>query len=91
MACVADALPAAPTAAVSPVPGHPLPSGGESAPEDARHIQPARVDGARHASRVCIAQARGDERDGRALCAPLTEALRSYPVRIEQGKVFLQL
>ncbi|SFF20316.1 non-heme iron oxygenase ferredoxin subunit [Paracidovorax wautersii] len=36
-------------------------------------------------------QGRFDVRDGRALCAPLTEALRSYPVRIEQGKVFLQL
>ncbi len=36
-------------------------------------------------------QGRFDVRDGRALCAPLTEALRSYPVRIEQGKVFLQI
>ncbi len=35
-------------------------------------------------------QGRFDVRDGRALCAPLTEALRSYPVRIEQGKVYLQ-
>lgn len=36
-------------------------------------------------------QGRFDVRDGRALCAPLTQALRSYPVRIEQGRVFLRL
>ena len=36
-------------------------------------------------------QGRFDVRDGRALCAPLTEALRSYPVRIERNKVFVQL
>jgi len=36
-------------------------------------------------------QGRFDVRDGSALCAPLTQALRSYPVRIEEGKVFLQL
>ena len=36
-------------------------------------------------------QGRFDVRDGSALCAPLTQALRSYPVRIEQGKVFLRL
>ncbi|SFD72400.1 non-heme iron oxygenase ferredoxin subunit [Paracidovorax konjaci] len=36
-------------------------------------------------------QGRFDVRDGRALCAPLTQGLRTYPVRIEQGKVYLQL
>ncbi len=36
-------------------------------------------------------QGRFDVRDGRALCAPLTQGLRTYPVRIEQGKVFLQI
>ncbi|WP_375577155.1 non-heme iron oxygenase ferredoxin subunit [Paracidovorax oryzae] len=35
-------------------------------------------------------QGRFDVRDGRALCAPLTQGLRTYPVRIEQGKVYLQ-
>ena len=30
-----------------------------------------------------------DVRDGKAMCAPVTEDLRSYPVRIDNGKVFL--
>jgi naphthalene 1,2-dioxygenase system ferredoxin subunit len=30
-------------------------------------------------------------RDGQPTCAPVTEALRTYPVRIESGRVFLQL
>ncbi|MCY1562961.1 Naphthalene 1,2-dioxygenase/salicylate 5-hydroxylase system, ferredoxin component [compost metagenome] len=36
-------------------------------------------------------QGRFDIRDGRATCAPATDALRCYPVRIEGGRVFLQL
>jgi naphthalene 1,2-dioxygenase ferredoxin component len=36
-------------------------------------------------------QGKFDVRDGRALCAPLTENIRSYPVRIEAGRVFVQL
>jgi naphthalene 1,2-dioxygenase ferredoxin component len=36
-------------------------------------------------------QGRFDVRSGQPLCAPVTEALRSYPVRIEGGRVFLQL
>jgi naphthalene 1,2-dioxygenase ferredoxin component len=36
-------------------------------------------------------QGKFDVRDGRALCAPLTESIRSYPVRIEAGRVLLQL
>lgn len=36
-------------------------------------------------------QGRFDVRDGSALCAPLTQPLRSYPVRVDQGKVFVQL
>lgn len=36
-------------------------------------------------------QGRFDVRDGSALCAPLTQGLRTYPRRIEQGKVFLQI
>jgi naphthalene 1,2-dioxygenase system ferredoxin subunit len=36
-------------------------------------------------------QGRFDIRDGRALCAPLTENIRSYPVKIEAGRVFVQL
>ena len=36
-------------------------------------------------------QGKFDVRDGRASCAPVTEDLRSYPVRIEGGRVYLQL
>lgn len=36
-------------------------------------------------------QGRFDVRDGSALCAPLTQGLRIYPVRIEEGRVYLQL
>jgi naphthalene 1,2-dioxygenase ferredoxin component len=36
-------------------------------------------------------QGRFDVRDGRPLCEPVTEALRSYPVKIERGRVLLQL
>ncbi len=36
-------------------------------------------------------QGKFDVRDGSPTCAPVTEALRSYPVRIEGGRVFLQL
>ncbi|GKS93778.1 MULTISPECIES: non-heme iron oxygenase ferredoxin subunit [Comamonadaceae] len=36
-------------------------------------------------------QGRFDVRDGSALCAPLTQGLRSYPVRVEQGTVYLKL
>jgi naphthalene 1,2-dioxygenase system ferredoxin subunit len=30
-------------------------------------------------------------RDGRALCAPVTEGLRCYPVRVEGARVLLNL
>jgi nitrite reductase/ring-hydroxylating ferredoxin subunit len=30
-------------------------------------------------------------RTGAALCAPLTENIRSYPVRIEGGRVFVKV
>ncbi len=36
-------------------------------------------------------QGRFDVRDGRAMCAPVTEGLRCYPVRIEAGRVLLDL
>lgn len=36
-------------------------------------------------------QGRFDVRDGRPLCSPLTKALTTYPVRIEGGRVWLQL
>ena len=36
-------------------------------------------------------QGKFDIRDGRAMCAPVTVAIRSYPVRIDNGRVFLQL
>lgn len=36
-------------------------------------------------------QGRFDVRNGQPTCAPVTEAIRSYPVRIEGGRVFLAL
>jgi naphthalene 1,2-dioxygenase system ferredoxin subunit len=36
-------------------------------------------------------QGRFDVRDGRPTCAPVTAALRSYPVRVQGQRVFLQL
>ncbi len=36
-------------------------------------------------------QGKFDIRDGSPTCAPVTEAIRCYPVRIEGGRVFLQL
>jgi naphthalene 1,2-dioxygenase ferredoxin component len=36
-------------------------------------------------------QGKFDVRDGRPTCSPVTEALRSYPVKIEGGRVFVQV
>jgi naphthalene 1,2-dioxygenase system ferredoxin subunit len=36
-------------------------------------------------------QGRFDVRDGRALCSPLRENIAAYPVRIEDGVVFVAL
>lgn len=36
-------------------------------------------------------QGRFDVRNGKALCAPLTQDLRTYPVKVEGGKVFVDL
>ena len=36
-------------------------------------------------------QGKFDVRNGKPTCAPVTEAIRSYPVRIEAGRVFLSL
>lgn len=36
-------------------------------------------------------QGRFDVRDGRPTCAPVTDALRSYPVKVEGGRVLLQV
>jgi len=36
-------------------------------------------------------QGKFDVRDGKPTCDPVTEALRSYPVKVEGGRVFLQL
>ncbi len=36
-------------------------------------------------------QGKFDVRDGRGTCAPITVDVRSYPVRIEGGRVFVQL
>lgn len=34
-------------------------------------------------------QGKFDVRDGRPMCAPVTDALRTYPVKIEGGRVFI--
>ena len=36
-------------------------------------------------------QGRFDIRTGKALCEPLTEDIRTYPIKVEQGRVWLQL
>lgn len=36
-------------------------------------------------------QGRFDVRDGKALCEPLTRDIRSYPIKIEEGRVWVQL
>ena len=36
-------------------------------------------------------QGKFDVRDGKPTCAPATEAVRSYPVKVEGGRVFLQI
>ena len=36
-------------------------------------------------------QGKFDVRNGQPTCAPVTEALRSYPVRIEGSRVFVQI
>ncbi len=36
-------------------------------------------------------QGRFDVRSGKAMCAPLTEDLRIYPIRVEGGKVFVEI
>ena len=36
-------------------------------------------------------QGKFDVRDGRPTCDPVTEALRSYPVKIEGSRVFVQI
>jgi naphthalene 1,2-dioxygenase system ferredoxin subunit len=36
-------------------------------------------------------QGKFDIRDGKPLCEPVVEAIRSYPVKIEDGRVFVDL
>jgi naphthalene 1,2-dioxygenase system ferredoxin subunit len=36
-------------------------------------------------------QGRFDVRTGKAMCAPLTDDIRAYPVKIENGRVFVDL
>ena len=36
-------------------------------------------------------QGKFDVRDGRPTCDPVTDAVRSHPVKVEGGRVFLQL
>jgi naphthalene 1,2-dioxygenase system ferredoxin subunit len=36
-------------------------------------------------------QGRFDVRSGKAMCAPLTDDIRTYPVKIENGRVFVDL
>jgi len=45
----------------------------------------------RHEIECPLHQGKFDVRDGQPMCAPVTEAVRSYPVKIEGGRVFLQL
>jgi 3-phenylpropionate/trans-cinnamate dioxygenase ferredoxin component len=34
---------------------------------------------------------RFDIRDGRALCAPVCEKLKTYPARVEAGRIFVEI
>jgi naphthalene 1,2-dioxygenase system ferredoxin subunit len=36
-------------------------------------------------------QGKFDIRNGKAMCAPLTEDIRIYPVKIEGGRVFVEI
>ncbi|MDX3905783.1 MAG: non-heme iron oxygenase ferredoxin subunit [Pigmentiphaga sp.] len=36
-------------------------------------------------------QGKFDVRSGKALCAPLTEDIKTYPVKVEDGRIWLQL
>ena len=36
-------------------------------------------------------QGKFDVRDGKPLCAPVTDPIRSYPVKIEGGRLYLQI
>lgn len=36
-------------------------------------------------------QGRFDVRTGKAMCAPLTQDIRAYPVKIEAGKVWIEV
>ncbi len=36
-------------------------------------------------------QGRFDVRDGRPTCAPVTEPLRTYPIKVEGGRVYVQI
>jgi naphthalene 1,2-dioxygenase system ferredoxin subunit len=36
-------------------------------------------------------QGRFDIRNGKAMCEPLTEDIRSYPIRIVEGRVYVEL
>ena len=36
-------------------------------------------------------QGKFDIRNGQPMCEPVTEALRSYPVKVEGGRVFVQI
>ena len=36
-------------------------------------------------------QGKFDVRDGRPLCDPVTEGVRSYPIKVEAGRVYLSL
>ncbi len=45
----------------------------------------------RHEIECPLHQGRFDIRNATAMCAPLTESIRTYPVRIEADKVYLDL
>lgn len=44
-----------------------------------------------HAIECPLHQGQFDVRDGRPLCAPVTDGVRTYPVKIERTRVFVQL
>ena len=57
------------------------------------HGQARLCDGflASHEIECPLHQGKFDVRDGKPTCAPVTDALRSYPVKIEGQRVYLQL
>ncbi|MCE2831537.1 MAG: non-heme iron oxygenase ferredoxin subunit [Oxalobacteraceae bacterium] len=45
----------------------------------------------RHEIECPLHQGKFDIRNGKAMCAPLTEDIRTYPVKIEGDRVFIEI